>query len=151
MREQTGCLTRLEYCKLVRQPGQLIIVHRGAPPKARLSFLAQSADCFALGHRADEAYIRAHLAPKKRYQRFSLRAARPAPKRKTHPKWCVFFFTTSSSWSVRDRISRLYHFAIARSRVTLKHHCLSGKIPIKNLIYTRSPPPHFYIKCETLL
>ena len=26
---------------------------RGAPPKARLSFLAQSADFFALGHRAD--------------------------------------------------------------------------------------------------
>ena len=58
---------------------RLIIVCRGALPKARLSFLAQSADCFALGHRADEAYIRAHLAPKKRYQRFSLRAARPVP------------------------------------------------------------------------
>ena len=55
----------------------MIIVWRGAPPKARLSFLAQSADCFALGHRADGAYIRAHLAPKKPYQRFSLRVARP--------------------------------------------------------------------------
>ena len=50
---------------------------------SRLSFLAQSADCFALGHRADEAYVRAHLAPKKRYQRFSLRAARPAPTKHT--------------------------------------------------------------------
>ena len=43
----------------------------GAVCSSRLSFLAQSADCFALGHRADETCVRAHLAPKKRYQRFS--------------------------------------------------------------------------------
>ena len=81
--ERALCPTSLKFRLFVRQSRQLIIAERGATPKARLSFLAQSADGFALGHRADETCVRAHLAPKKRYQRFSLRAARPAPTKHT--------------------------------------------------------------------
>ena len=66
-----------------RQTSQRGVFLFRAVCSSRLSFLAQSADCFALGHRADEAYVHAHLAPKKRYQRFSLRAARPAPTKHT--------------------------------------------------------------------
>ena len=43
---------------------------RLTPPKG-FDFLAQGAVFLALGHRSREAYALTHLAPKKRYQRFS--------------------------------------------------------------------------------
>ena len=43
---------------------------RLTPPKG-FDFLAQGAVSLALGHRSRETYALTHLAPKKRYQRFS--------------------------------------------------------------------------------
>ena len=43
---------------------------RLTPPK-RFAFLAQGTVFLALGHRSRETYALTHLAPKKRYQRFS--------------------------------------------------------------------------------
>ena len=77
------CLLRALSPAPKRQTSLVGVFLFGVVCSSRLSFLAQSADCFALGHRADEAYVHAYLAPKKRYQRFSLRAARPALTKRT--------------------------------------------------------------------